>query len=370
MRRRNKILIGLGAFVFVVVVARLVAPIYILGYVNRTLDGLDGYTGRVSDIDLGIWRGAYVIKGITIEKETTKEPIPFVSVEQVDISLHWGALLKGQIVSEIELLAPKLNILAERKAESKAEDSVEKREKARVAEGGETSWQTQVKQLVPLDINRIGIERGELHFRDPYAEPKVDVAIRDLHGQVTNLTNSEELNESLVAKADFRARALKSGKLALRGNMDPYAKKPTFSMKAELEQLQITELNDFLKAYANVDAEKGTLAVYSEIDSKDGRFKGYVKPLIHDLKILRWKDEEEGFFHKLWEGVVEVGQNILENDDKKQVATRVPLSGRVDKPDADIMETVLYVLRNAFIEALRHGLEPAMGDKSFARREK
>jgi hypothetical protein len=68
--------------------------------------------------------------------------------------------------------------------------------------------------------------------------------------------------------------------------------------------------------------------VYSELDSKEGRFKGYVKPLLHDLKILRWKDEQEGFFHKLWEGVVEVGKGILENDDKQQVATRIPLSSR------------------------------------------
>lgn len=370
MRRRTKVLIGLGVFAIAVLIARAVAPVYILGYANRTLDGLDGYTGRVADIDLGIWRGAYVIKGITIEKETTKEPVPFVSVEQVDISVHWDALLRGQIVSELELLAPKLNILAERKPEPRAEDQAEAREQQRAARGEDTSWQAQIKQLVPLDINRIGVERGELHFRDPYADPKVNVAIRDLHGEVTNLTNSEELNEDMVARAEFHATALDSGKLTLAGNMDPYAEKPTFGLKAELEELQVKELNDFLKAYANVDAEQGTLSVYSEVDSKEGRFKGYVKPLLHDLKILRWKDEQEGFFHKLWEGVVEVGKGILENDDKQQVATRIPLSGRVGKPDADIVETVLYVLRNAFIEALHRGLEPALGGEGIARRDK
>jgi hypothetical protein len=140
-------------------------------------------------------------------------------------------------------------------------------------------------------------------------------------------------------------------------------------MKAELEKLKIKELNDFLKAYANVDAEKGTLNVYTEVESKNGRFNGYVKPMMIDLKILRWKDEEEGFFGKLWEGVAELGKNILRNREKNQVATRVPLSGKIEKPDADIFETVIEVLRNAFIEALRRGLEPAIGDEGIARRE-
>ncbi|HEX5658878.1 MAG TPA: DUF748 domain-containing protein [Polyangiales bacterium] len=370
MGRRTKILLGVaGLFVFAVVVARLIAPVYILGYVNRTLEGLDGYTGRVNDIDLGIWRGAYVIKGINIEKTTEKQPLPFVSVEQVDISVNWSALLKGQIVSEIELTAPKINLQAERKKETAAEQQVENREKDKLAKGEETSWQKQIKELIPLDINRVSITRGEFHFRDPYGDPKVDVPVRDIHGSVTNLTNSDKLNKDMVAHADFRARALKTGKVHLDGQMDPYAEKPTFTMKAELEQLQIKELNDFLQAYANVDAEKGTLNVYTEVESKNGRSNGYVKPMLIDLKILRWKDEKEGFFGKLWEGMAELGKDILRNRDKKQVATRIPLSGRIEKPDADIFATVMEVLRNAFIEALRRGLEPALGDEQIARRE-
>jgi hypothetical protein len=371
MRRRTKIIIGLGVLVVLLVAARLIAPIYILRYVNNTLAGLDGYTGHVSDIELGLWRGAYVIKDVVIEKTTKKEPLPFVSVERADISVHWNALLHGKIVSEIELLSPKLNILAERKPDTQGQKQAKQREKERLSKGQETSWQTQIKQLVPLEINRIGVQGGEFHFRDLYSDPKVDVEVRDLQGEVTNLTNSEDLsNDDMVAHAEFRAVAMRSGKLHLTGRMDPYAEKPTFHLKVELEHLQIKELNDFLKAYANVDAEKGTLSVYSEVDCKNGRFKGYVKPLTHDLQILNWKDEHEGFFGKLWEGVVEVGKDIFENHSKDQVATRIPLSGNIENPDADIIETLLTVLQNAFIEALHQGLEPSIGDKSISRQQK
>jgi hypothetical protein len=367
MRRRTKILIALGTLVVLLSIVRVLAPVYVLGYVNKTLRGLDGFTGHVVDVELGLWRGAYTIEGITIEKTTNKEPVPFVSVERADISVHWGALLQGHVVAEIDLLAPKLNLVADRKKEPKAEDQAEQREKQRLAKGAETTWQTQVKQLVPLDINRITVRDGELHYRDPYSDPKVDIPIRDLHGEITNLTNSEELSKDMVARASFDALALNSGKVRLEGRMDPYAAKPTFHLKATLEGLRFKELNDFLKAYVNVDAEEGTLSVYSEVDSKEGRFNGYVKPIARNLQILRWKDETEGFFGKLWEGVVEVGKDLLENHSKDQVATRVPLSGRIENPEADVIETLLVVLQNAFIEALRAGLEPSIGDKRIAR---
>jgi len=361
--RKTKLALGVAAvFVLAVLIARAVAPIYILGYVNRTLDGLDGYTGRVADIDLHIWRGAYEIKGIKILKTTRKAPMPFVAIDSVDISLHWDALLDGSIVGEIDLYHPVLNFLADKKQETAAEDQTEKRE-AKKAASGDSSWQTQVKQLVPLDINRIGIHDGEIHYRDVYSEPKVNVYVQRFRGQLTNLTNSEELSKSLVATASFKGKALGSGDLSLEAQVDPYKKAPTFQLSAQLENLELRQLNDFLKAYVNVDAERGRISVFTEVSAAGGRFKGYVKPLIRDLDLLKWKDEQEGVFGKLWEGLVGAGAALFENQKKDQVATKIPFSGKVESPSADIGETVLYVLRNAFVRALQFGLERHVGEQ-------
>lgn len=360
--RKTKWALGAAIlFVLVVLVARAIAPIYILGFVNRTLNGLDGYSGRVADIDLHIWRGAYEIKGIKIFKTTGKAPMPFVAVDSVDISVHWDALLKGAIVGEVDLYRPVLNFMAEKKKESAAEDQKEKREAKKAAQG-ESSWQAQVKELVPLDINRIGVHDGEIHFRDPYAEPKVNMYVHRFRGELTNLTNSDELNDNMVATAKFKGRALGSGDLTLDAKVDPYQKAPTFELSAQLENLEVKQLNDFLKAYANVDAEKGRISVFTEVSAARGRFKGYVKPLIRDIDLLKWKDEDEGVLGKLWEGLVGAGAALFENQSKDQIATKIPFSGKVESPSADIGETVLYVLKNAFIRALQFGLDRDVGD--------
>jgi hypothetical protein len=97
--------------------------------------------------------------------------------------------------------------------------------------------------------------------------------------------------------------------------------------------------------------------VYTQVKAEHGRFRGYVKPLIHDLRIIRWKNETEGFFGKLWEALVEAGSELFENQRKQQIGTKIPMAGKLDAPDADVVATVLYILRNAFIEALKHGLD-------------
>jgi hypothetical protein len=363
MSRTKKVLLwSAGLFVGVVIAARLAAPHYLLEYVNRTLDGLDGYSGHVGDLDLHIWRGAYEIEDVAITKDGVRgQQIPFVSVDEIDISVHWDALLEGAIVAELELLGPKVNYIAEKKKESKEENAREQRE-AKKAKTGDSSWQKQVKELVPLNINRIEISDGEIHFRDGAAKPPVNLAIKNFRGRLTNLTNSEDLSESMVATAKFQGVAMNSGQFEIDARIDPYKETPTFDLNARLEHLQVKELNDFLKAYANFDAERGRISVFTEVACANGRFKGYVKPLIRDLRVLRWKEEEEGALGKLWEGLVEAGTELFENDEKEQVATRIPFSGRLESPQADIGTTVVYILRNAFVRALSGGIDESIAD--------
>ena len=82
-----------------------------------------------------------------------------------------------------------------------------------------------------------------------------------------------------------------------------------------------------------------------------------MKPFVEDLDVLRWSEEREGFFNKVWQAVVEVAGEVLEDQDKSRIATKVPFSGSIDDPSADVWSTVGGLIKNAFIEALRRGLE-------------
>jgi hypothetical protein len=51
--------------------------------------------------------------------------------------------------------------------------------------------------------------------------------------------------------------------------------------------------------------------------------------------------------------------SVLKNDEKDQVATKAPFSGTFNQNDVDVWTTVEFLLRNAFVQALREGFEGA-----------
>lgn len=51
-------------------------------------------------------------------------------------------------------------------------------------------------------------------------------------------------------------------------------------MNAEVKQTELAEMNDMFKAYGGFDVNKGTFGMYTEVAAKDGKFAGYVKPLL------------------------------------------------------------------------------------------
>src|SRR5690606_32803684 len=172
----------------------------------------------------------------------------------------------------------------------------------------------------------------------------------------TNLRNAYDSGAVLPATITARATVYE-GDLDLNMKLNPMAKVPTFDLNAELRNTNLALLNDFFEVYANVDVSKGTLGLYTEIAAAEGKFDGYVKPLLRDLKILGKEDKEDSFFKKIWEGIVGSAGQVVENLKEKQVATKIPFEGDVENPEANVWYTISYVLRNAFIQAMQPSID-------------
>jgi len=265
-------------------------------------------------------------------------------MEKLDLGVEWRALLDGEIVAQIAAIRPQVNFV---KGPSKATTQA----------GTEANWQQTVEDLVPMRINKLVLVDGEVHYRDFHSSPKVDVLLDHLDARVSNLTNSKEFSGSRVATIDVRGTLMRSGQIKLEGQLDPFNPKPTFDLTSSIERLQLAQLNTFLKAYVNIDVEKGRLAMYSDLHARDGQFHGYVKPLIEGLDVLRWKEEDERPLEKLWQGLVGGVAEIFQNQEHDRLATRIPLSGRFNQPDVNGWKAAFSLLRNAFIHALQHSLE-------------
>lgn len=329
----------------VLILLRIVLPYILLHVANKRLASMPNYYGHVADLDLAILRGAYRIDMFTLEKKdsVTEKLTPFMSADMIELSVEWSALLDGSLVGELVVEHPELRFTKEVAEPAAAlKDS--------------SDFRTLLKDFMPLKVNRVEMHQGVIRYRDAGSKPVVDVQTDHVEALVINLTNSAD--SATLLPSSLRATAkLYGGDLTLMMGMAPLADSTCFDMNAELVHTDLTRLNDLFKAYGHFDVNKGTFGLYAEMATRDGAFKGYVKPLIKDLDVIGPEDKNDGLFHKLWEATVGAAGGILKNPGTDNVATKVTFEGRLDQPEVGAWGGIAESLRNAFIKALPSSLD-------------
>jgi hypothetical protein len=98
---------------------------------------------------------------------------------------------------------------------------------------------------------------------------------------------------------------------------------------------------------------------------KGGAIAGYVKPLFRGVEVGTDGEAvaEKGLRQRLYEGLVGIGAKVLKNRLRGEVATVVPISGRVDRPEVARWQTVGRLLQNAFLKPIAPGYERARSPK-------
>ena len=342
-RKKRRTLTVLIILIVILIAVRIALPYIVLNYANKVLSKSKEYYGHLNDVDIALIRGAYVAKGLKIQKINSEgkqhDTIPFFTSPEIDISVEWKALLKKSLVAEIYVENPVLNFV---KGKHKDEDP-----KADTAD-----FRKMIKDLVPLKINHFEINNGQMHYIDNNRNPPIDVALNDIHIIATNLTNANDSNKLLPSSVFATANAYE-GNMEFNMKLDALNEVPTFDMNTRISNVNMVLLNRFFKAYGNFELNKGNFGLYTEFAARDRKFKGYVKPIIKDIDV-----QQEGTIREvLWGTLLEGITDIFKNHPKDQVATKVPIEGSFDNPDTDIWEAISYVLRNAFVNALKPSID-------------
>ena len=347
----------LFSILLLIIAVRILFPYFLLKVVNQKLNEIDGYSGHIDDIDLNLYRGAYRIRGLDLMKTGGEIPVPFFSVNAIDISLEWAALLDGAIVAEISLDRPEINFV-NGPTEATTQTGVDDKD-----------WQTVVDELVPLQINKFEVIDGEVHFRDYNKSPKVDLIMANIQVLATNLSNSKDSKELLPSTLTASAAGL-DGTVKVNMKLDALSKLPLFDFNAQVDKVNMVKLNPFFQAYANFDVNKGDFSLYTEFAGRDGKFSGYAKPLINDLDVVTFSKEEGTIAQIAWESVVGSVAETFQNQRKDQLGTQIPISGNFDNPEINFWATIGITLRNAFIQSLNPKLNNTVSIKDVGDTDK
>jgi hypothetical protein len=347
MRRRSQVVLAVVLVATILIGARAAAPYAVERYVNRQLASLGEYRGSVSDVDLFLWRGGYALRDIKIVKPAASgdaSDTPFVAMPQMDLTMEWRALFRGEVVGEAVMYSPALNLV-----QSKSE------EESQLGTG--VNWPQTIRDLAPFQLNVVQVENGLVTFRAPGISTDESLTMRDFQLLLRNLTNVSERDRAAFADIALNGRIMGNAPFVLQGQIDPNEELPTFDVDVSLEGAKLVDVNPWLREFLKVDAQNGVFSMYAELAAADGAFEGYVKPILEDPEIFSSGEETSGPFQKAWEAIVGLAAKILENRQREQVATRIPLSGEFENPRAGVLAAVVNLVRNAFVAAFAHSLE-------------
>lgn len=344
----RRTVITLAIIALVLVAARIALPYVVKEKVNERLASIPGYSGQVGDIGIALVRGAYTLVDVAIYKVDGEAKEPFFMARDIDFSVAWRELFRGKMVSDIHLQDVEVNFVgAGTKAQSQKD--IDRR------------WQEVVQDLFPLEITHLEVNNGTIRYKDLTREPHVDVYIRDMQLVATGLQNrADESGEEFPAKITLSGDTLGGGQVQLFVEAEPLAEQPHFHLSAKVENVNLPDLNESLKAYANVDVGRGTFQLAAEMAGKDGGFQGYVKPFFEDLDFNNLDDKKKNVFSRIWENVIGGLAWLVKNKPRDQVGTRIPFEGRFGDPKVGLWATISNLFRHGFVRAFNPTIEGSL----------
>lgn len=345
----RRTLIVVLVIVALLVAARIALPYAVKDYLNRKMDRMGDYHGHVADVDIHLWRGAYSLGDLRIDKVDGKVPVPFFSAGTTDLAISWRALTHGTVRGSVEFDHASLNF-------------VDGGDKAAGQSGQGVDWRQQLEGLLPIRVDEVTVHDSQVTFHNFVSHPKVDMKMTDVEARAVNLSNADRSQGRRVADFDATAKVLGTAPLMAKASFDPLdAKLLDFTFALRIRDIQLERLNDLARAYAKLDFAGGNGTFVMQLEAKDGQLNGYAKPLLHGVKVFSWKqdveEEKENPLRVAWEAIANGVTWLFKNHEKDQFATRVPISGRIDNKDISTWRAIVNVLHNAFVQAYTPKME-------------
>jgi hypothetical protein len=206
-----------------------------------------------------------------------------------------------------------------------------------------------------LRIDRGKIEKSEFGLVNTASDPSYRIFVTETDIELENWSN--QLSEG-TAIVRLHGMFMGSGETQISGAFRPETESPDFDLSVKVLRTKVKSLNRLLRAKAGMDVASGVFSVYSEMTVKNGKVKGYLKPLFKDVTAYApEQDQDKGLLQTIFEKTINVAAELLKNTPRKEVATKADVSGPVENPQASTWEMVVTLFENAFFDAVLPGLE-------------
>ena len=222
---------------------------------RQGLARMHGFRGTFDHVHVSLVPPGYTITHLKIIQEPGgRWDAPLFYADKIHLDLVFGRLLHRQLVAKVRIVGPKI---------------VVENEGTKPGQKRAPDLSAQLRQVTPLDVERIEIVRGEILFRDATQPRHAELWVHRLDLAAENLATRERLAAGRPATLSAKGTIGRSGQLSLFVSSDPYASPLAFAGRFEVVGLRAAELYDWIEEKTKLQApEEGTIDLFAEFRSR------------------------------------------------------------------------------------------------------
>jgi hypothetical protein len=223
-------------------------------------------------------------------------------------------------------------------------------EKKRAAAMSKTARKLSNKPGLLIRADQVNLKRCTLGMVNKAASKPYRVFVTDTDFQLNNFSNHFSQGP---AQSRLKAKFMGSGTTTATMNFRPEKEGPDLDLHLKIEETPLTAMNDVLRTYGDFDVSAGAFALVTELHIENNTVSGYIKPFFKDMDVYGGRaDKKRSIPHQMYEMMIGGVATVLENRPHQEVATKVDISGTLNKPEISNLQIVVELLRNAFFKAI------------------
>jgi hypothetical protein len=211
--------------------------------------------------------------------------------------------------------------------------------------------ETKAPPKIPAVISRVLVSRGTISFPEyPGIGGQKYLKLNDIFGNIYNITLEPGTPlASFVFNATFEGET----KMISKGKFDLADSPMQWSVDYKLFDLDMTKLNEELRARIPVTFKEGTFNVFGEAIQRDDEIVGYFKPFLVDAQYMGNEKEFKGIKHFFVEVAGTIKNWLFENDETNTVASKVPFSFKDGELNLEPGEAIWSAIEHGLLETDR-----------------
>jgi hypothetical protein len=195
---------------------------------------------------------------------------------------------------------------------------------------------------IPIRIDRIGIEKGNVFFSDRFIKPNYSASLRGISGTVGNLSSDSKTRARLA----LRGRYDNVVPFSVDAKLNPFSSKPYLDLEAEIKGVEMTQFSGYSGKYAGHSIQKGKLSLTAQYKIEENELAAENHIFIDQLTFGRTVESPDATTLP-----VTLFVSLLKNRNG-EITMDLPISGSLDDPHFSVGGLVFEAILNLLMKTV------------------